>query len=246
MELGFYLRIAQLTDTHLGRFFDFYDLERCVQAINEAEPDLVVITGDFVDENTEVEDMRKGCKILSELHSTYGTFYVPGNHDGHWGENTGVKNAYPKLEKELSDNNVMVLADKACTIGEDYILIGRYDKWFEDSAHTKRVPIKKTLERFELLDTNRKIIVLDHRPFELDSLANYEDVKIDLVLSGHTHGGQIFPVTIFYRLFTGDDYNIYGLRKIRDMYSITSSGASSGEAPFKNTVPNEIVIIDIT
>ena len=245
LDLGSDLRIAQISDTHMDSFFDTDDLRKCVEMINRNEPDVVVITGDLVDENTTLSDMKETCKILSELKSTYGTFYVPGNHDGHWGENNGVKDAYRKLEQEMAANDITVLADKACAIGDDYILLGRYDEWFSNSSHTKRIPIKKILERSDLLHTDRKLIVLDHRPINLDSLADFKDVKVSLVLSGHTHGGQIFPVTLVYKIFTGKNDNIYGMKKIKDMYSITSSGASSGQAPFKNTVPNEVVIIDI-
>ena len=122
--------------------------------------------------------------------------------------------------------------------------MGRYDTSF--TGKDKRIAIQEILRRSGYTDKQRKIIVLDHKPIRIQSVSELHDPGVSLMLSGHTHGGQIFPGTILYRLLMSRGDLLYGIEKRNDTYFITSSGVSSGMVPFKNSVPNEIVIINIT
>ena len=240
IDLGSELKIAQISDTHIGPYFDIDDLSKCVDMINENEPDLVVITGDLVDENTTLTEMREACKVLSNLRSTYGTYLIPGNHEDNMGVNKKVKNGYTTLVKELKSNNVTVLDDKVCEIGDDFVLIGRLDGDFED-----RKALSQIVSASGIDTADKKVILLDHRPFNLRYVAEDTSVDVDLMLSGHTHGGQIFPVNVVYKLISRPGDIIYGMTRIDDTYFIVSAGTSSGQTPLKNMVKNEIVIVNI-
>lgn len=240
IDLGAELKIAHISDTHIGSYFDVDDLRKCVDIINENEPDIVVITGDLVDENTTLTEMRETCEVLSTLKSTYGTYFISGNHEDNMGMYKKVKNGYQTLVRELKNNNVNVLDDKVCEIGDDFVLIGRLDGDFED-----RSALSEIVSRSGIDTTDKKVIVLDHRPFNLRYVAEDPDVDVDLMLSGHTHGGQIFPVNVVYKLISGKDDIIYGMTKIDDTYFIVSAGTSSGQVPLKNMAKNEIVFINI-
>ena len=240
IDLGAELKIAQISDTHVGSYFDVDDLRKCVDLINENEPDLVVITGDLVDENTTMTEMKQTCKVLSDLRSKYGTYFIPGNHEDDFGVYKKVKNGYSALKIELRNNNVNVLEDHACEIGDDFVLIGRLDSGFEDRASLKQI-----VSGSGISTEGKKVIVLDHRPFNLRDVAENGSVDVDLMLSGHTHGGQIFPVNVVYKVLSKRDDIIYGMTKIDDTYFIVSAGTSSGEVPLKNMVKNEIVFINI-
>ena len=242
--LGSDLRIAQISDTHIGNFFSTDDLKRSVDMINGSSPDVVVITGDLVDENTTPEEMKETCRVLGELRSTYGTFYVPGNHDAYWGLDKGVKDGYQALVSNLESNNVKVLGDRAYEIGDDYLLLGRLDQSFSKKTK-KRTTMKEIMEKGGYLGTDRKVIVLDHRPVKLKRVSEDKDAGVDLMLSGDTHGGQMFPINVVCKITSGKDDILYGKTKIGDTYFIVSSGASSGVIPFKNMVPCEVVIIDL-
>lgn len=244
IELGADLKIAQLSDIHYGNFFGEDELKKCIAEVNSNNPDVVVITGDFVDENTTLADMKRACELLRDLNSTYGTFYVPGNHDNLIGINKHVKDGYAGLLTALGNNDVKVISDKAYPIGDDFLLVGRYDTSF--TGKDKRIAIHEILKRCGYRDTDRKIIVLDHKPVMLESVSKLQDPGVSLMLSGHTHGGQIFPGTLLYRLLMTRGDLLYGFEERNGTYFITSSGVSSGMIPFKNTVPNEIVIINIT
>ncbi len=240
IDLGAELKIAQISDTHVGSYFSIDDLQKCVDIINENEPDLVVITGDLVDENTTMTEMKQACKVLSSLRSTYGTYFIAGNHEDSWGQYKKIKKGYPILIGELKSNNVNVLDDKACEIGDDFVLIGRLDPDFEERSSLAQIISYSGVDT-----TGKKVIVLDHRPFHLKDVANNGSVDVDLMLSGHTHGGQIFPVNVVYKLLSRRGDIIYGETKIDDTYFIVSAGTSSGEVPLKNMVKNEIVFINI-
>ena len=151
-----------------------------------------------------------------------------------------MKKGYPSFVTELKKNNVNVLEDRAVEIGDDYVLIGR-----KDEGDSSRKTLEKIIAISKIDTTGKKVIVLDHRPHYLKNISESTGVKVDLMLSGHTHGGQIFPVNVVYKLLSRPGDMVYGMSKINDTYFIVSSGASSGMVPMKNMVRNEIVIIDI-
>lgn len=173
-------KILQLSDIHIGGLIDVAFMRSIVKRVNACAPDLVVITGDLVD-----IDLVKAHDILEEfkgLESKYGTYYIVGNHEYFHGIEAIIKKV-----KEL---DIRVLENENVYIGEKndgFNLVGVYDIFGYRAS--KFIPdINKALtNRLK----NSPTILLAHQPKFLQEVYDFQ--KIDLVLSGHTHGGQLYP-----------------------------------------------------
>ena len=231
------IRIVQFADSHVGTTFSGKGLEKYVSEINSKNPDVVVITGDFVDDDTSIDDMRDACKALSGLQTKFGVYYCFGNHDmGYYGKkNRGYDGN--DLIKELEKNNVVVLQDDTVLIDDRFYIVGRQDKSV-DTDYYKRDDIREITKK---LDKDKYIIVLDHQPNDYD---NEAESDADLVLSGHTHGGQLIPITFIGELLKIND-STYGYKKMKNTDFIVTSGISDWSIKFKTGCFSEYVVIDI-
>lgn len=232
------LKIAMFADAHLGTTFDSKGFEKHIAKIQAQNPDLLAIVGDFVDDETKKAEMIKACKILGDYKSKYGVFFVFGNHD------KGYRNyrhfTGEDLIQELTKNNVKVLFDDVILLNKDFYLIGRkdYSEIKEERSVTGRLSMNELTKD---LDKNKYIIVLDHQPTDYKNQAASE---VDLVLSGHTHGGQLFPFNKVGKWIKANDA-IYGLEHRNKTDFIVTSGISSWAIKFKTGTKSEYVIIDI-
>ncbi len=225
------IKIAQISDSHIGTTFDGNKFKDYVLKIASENPDLIVITGDYVDDNTTKKDMIEATASFKNLNIKYGIYYVFGNHD------KGLMNIRDFTEEELRDelknNGVKILEDEIVNIGENTILIGRQDR---------SVPNRKSsLNLVADLDPNKYIIVLDHQPNDYENLAAD---RVDLVLSGHTHGGQLIPLGTI-GILSGSNDMVYGHEKRNKTDFIVSSGISDWELKFKTGTFSEYVIINV-
>lgn len=231
------LRIVQFADSHMGNTFSGEEFARWVQDMQAENPDIVVITGDYVDDDTTKEDMIAACEALGTLETTYGVYFVFGNHDkGYYGpEYRGYSGA--DLIAELEKNNVIVLQDEIALVDDRFYLIGRQDRVEEQLGRT-RADMEELTEN---LDPDKFSIVLDHQPHDYDAQAAS---GVDLVLSGHTHGGQLLP---FNRMgeWLGLDDKTYGMEKRGNTVFIVTSGISDWAIQFKTGCKSEYVVIDI-
>ncbi len=231
------LRIVQFADSHVGNTFDGEGFRELVEAMQAENPDIVVITGDFVDDDTMREDMEAACEALGTLKTTYGVYYVFGNHDkGYYApEYRGYDGN--GLIAALEKNHVRVLQDEVVPLGEHYYLIGRKDR-SEGQRGTPRASMEQLTAG---LDPDRYSIVLDHQPSDFDAQAAS---GVDLVLCGHTHGGQLFP---FHRMgqWTGIDDKSYGLERREGTSFIVTSGISDWAIQFKTGCKSEYVVVDV-
>ena len=222
------LRIAQITDSHIGSTFDGEGLYNYIIEIGKNDLDLLVITGDFVDDDTKYKDLVKACSAFKEIKTTYGIYFVFGNHDKGYSNYRDFNTE--KLKDELTNNNVKILEDECVEIGDDFYLIGRQDK-----SNKRRMNMDKLVEG---LDNKRYRILLDHQPNDYDN----EKGKVDLVLSGHTHGGNIIPANFVINMVNDQTY---GMKEIDGTTFIVSSGISDWRIPFNNCTIQEYVIINI-
>lgn len=232
------LRAAVFSDSHTGTTFHGDGFAKHMKTIEAQNPDIVLIVGDFVDDDTTKEDMIRCCQALGEMKTTYGVYYVFGNHD---------KGYYPSeyrgyngddLIRELEKNNVHVMQDDVELIDDRFYIIGRADKSEEYASG------RKTMEELtKNLDSDKFSIVLDHQPQEYDA---QEKAGVDLVLSGHTHGGQLFPLMTVENLthITPDD-RVYGYEKRGDTNFIVTSGISDWAIKFKTGCRSEYVMLEI-
>lgn len=176
--------IVQLSDIHIGGIVDKDAIKKIVDKSNSLNPDLVVITGDLVD--TKIEYAKDALEELNNLKSTYGTFIIVGNHE----YIHGIDN----IVKELEKLNAKVLQNESIYIGDEkngFNLAGVYDMMGYRVDHHKP-DINKALKT-----TNKKrpTILLTHQPRYIKEITD-----VDLILAGHTHGGQIFPFNYLVRL----------------------------------------------
>lgn len=226
------LRIVQIADAHLGVTLDGKSFSHQLQNIQKKLPDIVVITGDFVDDNSNKADMIKACKALGNLQTKYGVYFTFGNHDKGYFENSHDFTE-DELRQELSKNNVKILEDELVLIDNSFYIIGRQDK-----SEKERLDIEDLTAG---LDKSKYMIVLDHQPNDYE---NEVYAEVDLVLSGHTHGGHIFPAGPV-GLIMGANDRIYGTEKINNTDFVVTSGISGWEIPFKTGTVSEYVVIDI-
>lgn len=231
------LRIIQFADSHVGTTFDGAGFAEKLKDIQTENPDIVVVTGDYIDDDTTKEDMMESCRALGALKATYGVYYAFGNHDkGYYGpEYRGYSG--DDLVTELEKNNVKVLQDENVLLDNRFYLIGRKDRSEEMTAGSRA----SMEELVDGLDRDKYIIVLDHQPHDYDA---QEAAGADLVLSGHTHGGQLFPVNYLGEL-TGTDDKRYGLEKRGNTNFIVTSGISDWAIKFKTGCKSEYVVVDI-
>lgn len=233
------LRVALLADSHVGTTFDGKGLSKYIERINSDKPDVVVIVGDFVDESTSRDDMIAACGSLKAIDAPYGTYFVFGNHDkGRY--TTGRGYSGDELAAELRKNGVTVLQDETVLIDGRFYLVGRNDASEELDFGGSRADIGELAGD---LHDDKFSIVLDHQPHDYDAEARS---GVDLVLSGHTHGGQMIPLVQLMGLFhLGGNDAVYGLERRESTDFIVTSGISDWALKFKTGCFSEYVIIDI-
>ena len=206
-------------------------------AINALHPDLVVVTGDFVDDDTSREDMIGSCEALGELETSYGVYFCYGNHDKGYFNDEAKGWTNDDLMENLAKNDVIVLQDEVRLIDDRFYVIGRQDKSEEDRGAGRKTPA----QLMEGLEPDLYRIVLDHQPCEYDQ---EEAAGASLVLSGHTHGGQFFPFNNIGVLTRQYDRS-YGLERRGNTDYIVTSGISDWNLIFKTGCRSEYVVIDV-
>lgn len=226
------IRVIQFSDSHIGAIFSGKELSEYVERMNGLNPDVVVITGDFADDETSKEDLIDACTSLGKLKTKYGVFYVHGNHDRGYFSSHQRGYDWSFLEKSLCDNNVRILQDEKVLIDNRFYIIGRKD------ASSQRLSMEDLIAD---ADKSKYSIVLDHQPTDYDA---QEKADVDLVLSGHTHAGQMIPVNILVKPL-GKNCLIYGHEKRGNTDFIVSSGIADWELKFKTGCYSEFNVIDI-
>lgn len=230
------LRIVQIADSHLGVSMTKDTFRAEVEKIKAQNPDMVLITGDYVDDDSYLDQLEACTKALSTINCKYGVYYSFGNHDkGLTGNNRGYDTE--KLVEILKSNNVKVLEDEIVNLDNEYLLIGR-----ADASKRDRQPISQLVSTIDPNTFNSEYsIVMDHQPNDYD---NEAAANVDLVLSGHTHGGQFLPINNIGVIIGANDYT-YGHKKIDNTDFIVTSGISSWAIRFKTGTKSEIVVIDV-
>jgi predicted MPP superfamily phosphohydrolase len=212
------LEIMHWTDIHLGHFRGTAFLERLVRMSNAAGVDAVMITGDLFDGK-----IRLGDASLAPLKRLQmPVFFVAGNHDGY----SGVE----AVKEDLRAVGVHVLSNQVERFGELQIIGLNHMLADENStgmhALTGRATIRSVLDSLDL-DSNMPTILLHHSP---DGLPYAQEKGVDLYLSGHTHAGQLFPMTWIGELIY--EYN-KGLHDYRGTRIFVGEGAGTFGPPMR-------------
>jgi len=219
------IRIVQLSDLHITKRTPLDYLNTLVTKINDLKVDLVVFTGDII--QTPASNIKKQLASFSKLNIP--AYYVTGNHDMIYGANT--------LRQELDKYNIICLDNKIeiIKINETSLqLVGLSDR-YSFIRFIKR-DIKKL---FSSLDSQLPTILLAHQPKDI---LYTKDYRIDLQLSGHTHGGQIYPFNLIIKIF--QPY-FAGLYTHENTKLFVSRGLGYWGVDFRYKSPSEIPIFTI-
>ena len=227
-HLGVY-RIVQLSDVHIGPTIDGNWLRSVVARVNALEPDLVAITGDLVDGS--VDELREHVAPLGELRAKHGVYFVTGNHEYYSGVDAWLA--------ELGRLGVRVLRNERVSIGDgdaSFDLAGVDDWRSREFGHGHGPNLPRALEG---RDPGRELILLAHQPKQAPEAAK---AGVGLQLSGHTHGGQIFPWGFFVKLEQGF---VAGLDRVGEMLLYTSCGTGYWGPPMRVGAPAEITLLEV-
>ncbi|MCM3760183.1 metallophosphoesterase [Alkalihalobacillus oceani] len=219
------LRIAVASDMHFGTLSGKAHARRLVSLIHQINPDLILLPGDIVDDDPDVFKKKKMGEELSRLNAPLGVYAVLGNHE-YYGKKI------PEFIEEMAECGVTVLLDETVEVDGSFYLLGRKDR----TDHTRA----SVAELTQSLDQSKPVLMLDHQPYELEKA---EKAGVDLLLSGHTHRGQLAPNHLFTkRLFEID----WGYHRRKTLHTIVSSGFGFWGPPLRIGSRSEIVQIDLT
>ncbi|MBQ4522016.1 MAG: metallophosphoesterase [Lachnospiraceae bacterium] len=227
-------KIAQISDLHNAQFGN--ENAMLIRLLKEASPDIIVITGDIVDSTHT--DMDTAITFVHNIVEIAPCYYITGNHEAWLGSD------YNELENALIDAGVIVLHDEAVTLeeeGQTIQMIGIDDPDFSYIAADKIISTK--LENTNI--TQEFTIMLSHRPELFDS---YVENEIDLVLSGHAHGGQV-RIPLIGGLIAPDqglfpEYDA-GVYSKGNTTMVVSRGIGNSVIPIRINNRPEIVLIEL-
>ncbi|MDR0995873.1 MAG: metallophosphoesterase [Tannerella sp.] len=195
------LNIVALSDLHLGYGIGRAELESWLPLIEREHPDLILLAGDLVDGEPRPLFDEDFAASLRKLKAPLGVYAVLGNHE----YICGLENSL----RFLRETGITLLRDSAVLVDGSFYLIGR-----DDRSNRRRKPLAELLAP---LDTCKPLLLLDHQPARLeDAVANH----IDLQISGHTHQGQVWPISLLTSALFEDDYGY--LKKGRTQFYVTS------------------------
>ncbi len=179
------LTIAQLSDIHVGPTIGRSFIEQIVETTNALEPDIIAITGDLVDGS--VADLGEHVRPLGRLRARHGVFFVTGNHEYYSGAAEWVAFLRGLGITVLQNERVTIEHDGAALdlAGVNDWTAGQFDDPHDLDAALDGKPADRT------------VVLLAHQPKHIEQAAAK---GVDLQLSGHTHGGQIFPFNYLVRL----------------------------------------------
>jgi predicted MPP superfamily phosphohydrolase len=223
------LTIVQLTDVHVGQTIGRAFIEDIVARTNALEPDVIAITGDLVDGS--VEELREAVAPLARLKARYGVYFVTGNHEYYSGA--------PEWCEEVGRLGIRVLRNERVSIGdaaESFDLAGIDDAHAHQFGGGHGADLARAVEG---RDTGRELVLLAHQP-----RAVFEAVEhgVGLQLSGHTHGGQIWPWNYAVRL---QQPVVAGLARFGETQVYVSSGTGYWGPPMRLGAPAEITRVTL-
>lgn len=218
-----HLRIAFVSDFHLQEGTSIHFVEKFVSKIDSIRPDLMLFGGDIVEGDRNDENMEHFERLFSSIKPRYGVYGVLGNHEYYARQDKG---------SFFSRSGIEILSDSVVIIDSSIILVGRND------SHTRT---RKSVEEImRTVPDSLPVVLIDHRPTEISQISK---TSADVVLSGHTHNGQLFPIN----LITRRVYELsYRHMKKGETHFFVSSGIRLWGPPVRTVGKSEIMVIDIS
>jgi predicted MPP superfamily phosphohydrolase len=221
--------IVQLSDIHLKPYTQPELVQKAVEMTNALNPDLVVLTGDYVWQDQEA--VFELTSILSGLNAHQGVYSVLGNHD-YWLDVEVTKTAFAQAGLPMLINQgVEVSAGK-----DSFYLAGLDDGW------SGQMDLKATLDN---APSGAPVVLLLHEPDLVDEMS--KDPRVSLQLSGHTHGGQVLIMgkPPIFTPHLGRIYNM-GLFRVNDTWLYTNRGLGVISVPLRYNCPPEVTHLTLT
>lgn len=223
-------RIGMVADIHIGTYVGRSRVAEIVRVINNEQVDLVAIVGDLMDGS--VKELGRDAAPLQRLRSTYGTFYVTGNHEYYSGVEQWVE--------YLPTLGITVLRNQRVSVehgGASFELAGVNDVSADPQVYGRNgSDLDATLAG---RDRGKPVVLLAHQPVMFDKAAR---AGVDLQLSGHTHGGQLAP---FGWLVKAQQGVISGHKRRGDSQLYVTRGAGFWGPPVRVGASPEITIVEL-
>lgn len=217
-----HLKIVVASDTHLGLLSNKKHLEKFVAIANKEKPDLVILAGDVVDDSPKWFNEQKMNETMKKLKTTYGVYAVLGNHEY-------IGKEIKETKEAMKKSNITLLQDETIKIKEDFFLTGR-----DDATNQSRKSLAQLRENIAKSDA---WIVIDHQPNK-----EMADEGVSLMMSGHTHKGQLWPGNLMTRNIYPLDY---GHTKKNNTDYVVTSGYGFWGPPMRIGTQSELWSIDV-
>jgi predicted MPP superfamily phosphohydrolase len=216
-------RIAVVSDVHLGPVLGRGFAQKVVDTINSTQPDLIAVVGDLVDGS--VKDLGPAAAPLAQLRARHGSYFVTGNHEYFSGAEQWVEEVrrlgIDPLENARREMPYFDLAGVNDVAGEEEGQGPDFAKALGDR------------------DTARACVLLAHQPVQIHDAVEH---GVDLQLSGHTHGGQLWPGNL---VASGANPTLAGLDRYGDTQLYVSRGAGAWGPPTRVGAPSDITVIEL-
>lgn len=232
-------KVAMLSDLHFETTMGTEKLTEYCKEIQGAKPDMLLLCGDIFDESTSEKGISEALQILGSVKTTYGVYYVYGNHEryrnhGYSQElSFGMEDREGQLLEMAEEQGIHTLSDEVISLNDEFTLVGRIDK---SSGRNK-----STKDLIKDVDKEDFILLMDHQPVELQE---NQKAGVDLQLSGHTHGGQIWPIGLISDLLGFGEVN-YGYERSGDFQIVVSSGIAGWGYPIRTGCHSEYLMLTI-
>ncbi|MEW1900372.1 MULTISPECIES: metallophosphoesterase [unclassified Streptomyces] len=217
-------RIAVVSDIHLGPILGRAHTQRIVDTINSTQPDLIAVVGDLVDGT--VENLGPAAEPLARLRARHGSFFVTGNHEYFSGADAWVDHV-----RELG---LRPLRNERLEIAAGFDLAGVDDVAGESEGRGPDF-VRALGDR----DRARAAVLLAHQPIVVHDAVRH---GVDLQLSGHTHGGQLWPGNLLADLANP---TVAGLERYGDTQLYVSRGAGAWGPPVRVGAPSDITVVEL-
>jgi uncharacterized protein len=217
------IRIVQISDVHVGLIIRNKRLQVILDHVREVKPDILVSTGDLLD--GELDNVMSQIQQFVSITPKYGKYAVLGNHE-----------YYAGLKRSLEFTKLAGFE----MLRDDVRQIAGISIFGADDITGRKLGVSNDKQLFEKMLAQKNddfILLLKHQPFVVDG------ENFNLQLSGHTHGGQIFPFMFITRLFFPKNYGYYELGKNKSLY--VSGGAGTWGPPVRVFASPEITVIDL-
>jgi len=223
------MRIAAVSDIHLGSIIRKRSIKKLSSILAEQKPDAVFLLGDIID--GEIGSVMRGdlLQYFTIPETEDGLYAITGNHEFIG----GARRTIPYIESK----GIRVLKDEMIILPGGIQLIGRLDRDSKRFYSKERMPLEVLMKN---IDHSRPVILLDHQPLNLEEA---EKNGVDLQLSGHTHNGQFWPLNYFTKAI----YEIsYGYGKKGNTQFIVSSGFGIWGPRIRSASRSEVLLLNIS